>query len=71
VGGRRYRPTLEDVIEFLVIENLADARDGWADVLACHRKAWERLQLSAAIRADPGTARDVLTDMHGPLTKAG
>jgi hypothetical protein len=70
MGGRRYRVTLEDVIEFLITEKLADTRDGWADVLARHREEWERLQLSAAIRADPDTAWGILTDMHGPLTKA-
>ena len=29
VGGRLYRPTIEDVIEFIVAEDLADARPAW------------------------------------------
>jgi hypothetical protein len=29
VGGRRYRPTLEDVIEFLIAEKLAEPAAGW------------------------------------------
>jgi hypothetical protein len=34
VGGRRYRPTLEDVVEFLITEGLALPRDdGWVNVL--------------------------------------
>jgi len=33
VGGRRFRPTLEDVIEFLIIEELARPRDGWEKVI--------------------------------------
>jgi hypothetical protein len=30
VGGRRFRPTLEDIVEFLITEKLAEPRDGWA-----------------------------------------
>lgn len=60
VGGRRYRPTLEDLIEFVVTEGLADAHEGWQDVLAEHRSEWEDLQLRAAVRRDPETALDQL-----------
>jgi hypothetical protein len=28
VGGRRYRPALEDLIEFLIVEQIAEARPG-------------------------------------------
>jgi hypothetical protein len=42
-GGRRFRPILEDVIEFLIVEGLADSRDGWKDVLRAHRQAYPRL----------------------------
>lgn len=60
VGGRRYRPNLEDVIEFLVVEGLADARAGWRDAVAEGRREWERIQLAAAVRRDPDTARAAL-----------
>jgi hypothetical protein len=40
MAGRRYRPTLEDFIEFLVLEGLAEARSGWRDVLDAGR--WTR-----------------------------
>jgi hypothetical protein len=62
VGGRRFRPTLEDVIEFLVIEKLAEPRAGWRDVLDQRRREWERIQLKAAIRADLSAASEVLRE---------
>jgi len=63
VGGRRYRPILEDVIEFLVSEKLATAKDGWNDVVQEGRKTFQRLQLRAAIRRDPETARQMLVEL--------
>jgi hypothetical protein len=64
VGGRRYRPTLEDVVEFLITEGMADPRDDrWEDVLRSGREAFQRIQLSAAIRRDPETARAALRDL--------
>ena len=66
VGGRRFRPTLEDVVEFLITEELAIPRDeGWKDVLRAEREAFQRIQLRAAIRRDPETAREALQDL-GP-----
>jgi hypothetical protein len=64
VGGRRYRPALEDVVEFLITEGLADPRDeGWKDVLRTEREKFQRIQLRAAIRRDPETALEVLKDL--------
>jgi hypothetical protein len=63
VGGRRFRPTLEDVIEFLVIEGLVDARSGWADVVQEHRDIWETRQLRAAVRRNPTAAMNQLVEM--------
>jgi hypothetical protein len=57
VGGRRYRPSLEDVIEFLIVERLVDARDGWQSILSAEREAFQRLQLKVAVRRDPDTAK--------------
>ncbi|MFV0372741.1 hypothetical protein [Microbacterium sp.] len=57
VGGRRFRPSLEDFIEFLWAERLIPPmHDGWQDVLARHRADWLALQLRAAVRNDPDTA---------------
>lgn len=56
VGGRRYRPSLEDVIEFLVLEDIADARDDWSEVIQEGRTDWEDKQLRAAVRRNPEAA---------------
>lgn len=61
VGGRRFRPTLEDVIGFLIVEGLADARPGWLEALDEHRKEFHRIQLRAAVRRDPETAKAALS----------
>lgn len=61
-GGRRYRPALEDVIEFLIVEGLADGRAGWRDVLSAERESYWRIQLRAAIRRDPWTALAAVGD---------
>jgi hypothetical protein len=63
VGGRRFRPSLEDVIEFLILENLVDHRENWKDVIDDHRDAWEGRQLMAAVRRSPDTALRQLKDM--------
>jgi hypothetical protein len=60
VGGRRYRPTLEDLIEFLVVENIATARPNWDRQLKTTRDEFQRFQLGAAIRRDPETAKAAL-----------
>lgn len=63
VGGRRFRPTLEDFIEFLGMEDLIPLHPGWASVVARHRPGWLALQLRAAVRNDPETAIAQLTTM--------
>lgn len=60
VGGRRFRPTLEDIVEFLIAEKLAQPKDGWKQAIAAGRESFRRKQLRAAIRRDPETARDAL-----------
>lgn len=63
VGSRRFRPCLEDVVEFLIVEGFAEPRDnGWKDVLEEHRQGFYRHQLGAAVRHDPTTAKQALAD---------
>lgn len=57
VGGKRYRPSLEDLIEFLIVEGYVHGRDGWEDAVKEHRERYHRIQLQAAVRRDPDTAR--------------
>jgi hypothetical protein len=66
VGGRRFRPILEDVIEFLMAERLAKAREGWAEVLSRERDQYYRIQLQAAIRRDPESAWRPLDALAAP-----
>lgn len=63
VGGRRFRPTLEDVVEFLIAEKLVQPRDGWKQAVAAGREDFRQKQLRAAIRRDPETARDALAKL--------
>lgn len=63
VGGRRFRPTLEDIIEFLVSEKLVQPKDGWKTAVTEGREQFRKKQLRAAIRRDPETARDALAHL--------
>lgn len=50
VGGRRFRPSLEDVIEFAVHEFGVEAKHGWLDRIEEGRRSWRMTQVKAAIR---------------------
>jgi hypothetical protein len=58
VDGKRYRPTVDDMIEFLAIEGLVPTRAGWEDVVVRHRARWDRLQLRSVVRRDPEIAAE-------------
>jgi hypothetical protein len=55
VGGKRFRPCLEDVIEFLAVERIVETRDGYEAILEAGRERFRRNQLMAAMRRDPAT----------------
>jgi hypothetical protein len=61
-GGRRFRPSLEDIVEFLIVERVADARAGWSAVLNRSRNQFQHRQLRAAIRRFPDVAADQLRE---------
>ncbi|GLZ01619.1 hypothetical protein [Actinoplanes sp. NBRC 103695] len=63
VGGRRFRPALEDVLEFLIDEQLINAKDDWRERLSETREEFRDIQLKAAIRQNPQLARDVLSSL--------
>lgn len=63
VGGRRFRPCLEDLIEFLVRENFAQGRDGWEAAVEEGRTRWFEKQLRASIRRNPEIARDAVRQL--------
>ncbi len=62
VGGRRFRPTLEDLIDFIVTEGLADAQHGWHSRVEAGREQFQRRQLRAAVRRDPDSAIALLRE---------
>lgn len=63
VGGRRYRPSLEDIIEFCIVERLVDARDGWQQRLSQSRERFHEQQLRAAVRDKPSVAAEALMSL--------
>lgn len=63
VGGRRFRPSLEDVIELLIVEGLVEARVGWQEALNETRRPFQELQLKAAVRKYPELAAEALQKM--------
>ena len=60
VGGRRFRPTPEDLVEFLIAEDLAEGRDGRREIIENSRARFREKQLRAAIRRYPEIALDCL-----------
>ncbi|WP_157034975.1 hypothetical protein [Actinocatenispora sera] len=70
VGGRRFRPSIEDLIEFLIEEELAKPKLGWRNVLDRSRAKFQEIQLRAAIRQNPGVALSALVDDGYHLSKS-
>lgn len=64
VGGRRFRPSLEDLIEFMIVEGLVEGRDGWEQLIERGRSEYRRTQLNALTRSNPTDAAETLRDMH-------
>ena len=63
VGGVRFRPCLEDVIEFLIYEGFVEPRPGWEQVLDEGRQKFHAIQLKAAVRHRPELAAEQLSEM--------
>lgn len=63
VGPRRYRPTLEDVVEFLIKEGLVTPQDGWTQAVEEGKDAFHTRQLRAAVRRRPDPAVGILREM--------
>ncbi len=60
VGGKRFRPTLEDLVEFMVLEEMAVPRNGWESMVQKHRELWMERQARAAVRNHQDAAAEVL-----------
>lgn len=60
LGGRRFRPALEDVLQMLVEEFGLDAAENWRELLADGRERWRRGQVKASVRDAPEEAAQAL-----------
>ncbi|MEU4147494.1 hypothetical protein [Streptomyces parvulus] len=69
VGGKRFRPCLEDVIEFLIVERLVEARENYEKVLEAGRETFRRNQLMAAMRRDRATV-EAFVERYGTHDRA-
>lgn len=64
VGGKRFRPSLEEIVEFLVVEGLTEGRRGWAEAVEEYRAWSHRVELKGAVRRDPEAAREALAEVR-------
>lgn len=64
VGGRRFRPCLEDIIEFCIVEGLVLPHNpSRKEVVDAKRERFYRRQLKAAVRRHPEEAAFALSRM--------
>ncbi len=63
VGGARYRPCLEDFLQFLICECGVDRKDDWKGVIENGRQRWRLRQISTLVRDAPAEAARVLKEL--------
>jgi len=63
VGGSRFRPCLEDFLQFLVQECRFDSVPGWQQAVEDGRERWRCLQVAAIVRDVPEEAARVLREL--------
>lgn len=63
VGGPRFRPCLEDVLEMLVVELGVDCTPEGRRALVDGRATWRQTQLATATRDNPAGAIDALREL--------
>lgn len=63
VGGRRFRPGLEDILQMLILEFGIDAQDSWLEAVAASREEYRKNQLRALICEYPEIAQTALATM--------
>jgi hypothetical protein len=67
-GGPRFRPNLEDVVQFLVSDCKFDALPSWRSAVDRQRAEWRRVQTRSACRALPEEAAVQLSKMGYTVT---
>ncbi len=68
VGGSRYRPCLEDFIQFLICECQFDAEAGWRAHVDAGRERWRLRQAGTVARDAPEEAARVLRELGYQVT---
>lgn len=68
LGGHRFRPCLEDVLQMLVEEFGVDCQETARTALEEGRADWRRKQVAAAARDAPETAARVLSELGYTIT---
>ncbi len=68
VGGDRFRPALEDVLQLLIEELGVDCQHGWRETLATGRQRWRELQAASVVRDSPNIAASVLQQLGYAIT---
>ena len=70
LGGHRFRPSLEDFIEFLIQEKMVSHKHStWKNAIQHGRDRWEDLQTRATVRRHPDTAASQLKQMGYTVKK--
>lgn len=69
VGGDRFRPGLEDMLQMAVYEFHIDVTDEWEKPLNYSRAEYRERQLKALVREYPDLAWDALTENGADLAK--
>ena len=63
MGGERFRPCLEDVVEFLIRDCGFSGSSGWEETVRNGRAKWRRIQTGAVVRDSPESAAAELEAM--------
>src|SRR5699024_12000607 len=61
LGGARFRPALEDVLQFLIAQLGVRAEEHWRDAARESRRTWRGRQLASAVRDNPAGAASALS----------
>jgi hypothetical protein len=70
VGGKRFRPSIEDVIEFLIAERIIDGHDGWEGIVSEGRERFQRIQLKAAMRRETALVEEFIQEQERNATSS-
>lgn len=63
VGGVRFRPGLEDILQMLVVDIGVDSRPGWRQVIERSRAQWRQRQAHVVVRDYPEIAVKALREL--------